>query len=186
MSWIDIIDNDAAQGELADVYQRLIETRGKTSNIMRVQSLNPEAMDAHLDLYLAVMFDDSGLTREEREVIAVAVSSANDCPYCITHHANALKAYWRDDEKVDRFAANPALFDGLDDRQRILVDYALQVTANPGATTEATVDEMRTAGLDDEEILCANLVVSYFNFVNRIALGLGVAATEQEAEGYEY
>ncbi len=186
MTWIDTIDEEAAQGELADVYQKLISTRGKASNIMRAQSLNPEAMDAHLDLYLAVMFDDSGLSREERELIAVAVSAANDCSYCITHHANALSAYWGDDEKVARFAANPALFDGLDDRQRLLADYALQLTAQPSALTEAVVEELRAAGLDDDEILCANLVVGYFNFVNRIALGLGVGTSSDEADGYNY
>ena len=186
MSWIEIISEHDAGGELGEVYSRLADERGKVSDIMRSQSLKPEAMAAHLDLYLAVMFDDSGLTREERELMAVTVSVVNTCPYCITHHVEALRTYWRDDRRVDAFVENPVLFDDLDDRQRALVDYALQITKKPSSAAEATIDGLREMGLNDEEILCANLVISYFNFVNRIALGLGVDASDGDVEGYEY
>lgn len=81
MSWIEIIDEQAARGRLAEVYERIVGNRGRVANIMRVHSLDPEAMNAHLDLYLAVMFRRSGLSREEREIIAIAVSVANRCPY---------------------------------------------------------------------------------------------------------
>lgn len=186
MSWIDVIDEQAAEGRLAEVYDRIGGKRGKVANIMRVHSLKPEAMDAHLDLYLAVMFETSGLTRENREVIAVAVSAANDCPYCITHHAEALNAYWRDDERLEAFVDDPFGYQGLDDRQRVLVDYALQLTDQPAGISQTAIEELRAAGLDDEEILCANLVAGYFNFVNRVALGLGVDFSDREAGGYEY
>ena len=186
MTWIDTIDEDAASSPLADVYARIVDERGKISNIMRAQSLQPEAMDAHLDVYLSVMFDDSGLSREEREMIAVSVSVANDCPYCIEHHAEALATYWRDKERLDNFIRNPALFDDLDDRKRALVDYALQLTGQPSAITDETIDALRDVGLDDDEILSANLVVGYFNFANRIVLGLGVASSDGEVGGYEY
>ena len=186
MSWIDVIDEQSAEGELDEIYDRIASERGKVSNIMRVQSLSPKAMEAHLDLYLSVMFDDSGLTREEREIIAVAVSAANDCPYCIGHHAEALSAYWGDDQQVANFANNPALFDGLDQRQRTLVDYALRLTGQPSSVSKPAIEELRAVGLEDDEILCANLVIGYFNFVNRIALGLGVEYTEEEMAGYDY
>lgn len=186
MSWIDIIDEDDAEDQLEQLYSRIAGERGKVSNIMRSQSLNPEAMEAHLDLYLAVMFDDSGLSREEREIIAVAVSATNDCEYCIEHHARALMAYWNDRERIDQFVESPVLFEDLDERQRALVDYALQITERPSRNTEEAVAGLREIGLEDDEILAANLAASYFNFVNRIALGLGVELTEEDATGYEY
>ncbi|MDQ3522084.1 MAG: carboxymuconolactone decarboxylase family protein, partial [Gemmatimonadota bacterium] len=63
-------------------------------------SLHPAAMQAHMDLYMAVMFQRSGISREERELIAVVVSAANRCAYCVSHHAAALNAYWKDQERV--------------------------------------------------------------------------------------
>ena len=186
MSWIDIIDEEDAEGRLKEVYDRVAGARGKVSNIMRVHSLKPEAMDTHMELYKAVVFGKSGLSREEREVVATAVSVANECPYCVHHHAEALRAYWRDDARVDAFATEPRTFEGLDERQRALVDYALVLTDDPRDVEESHIEALREAGFDDEEILCVNLVTSYFNFVNRIALGLGVGFDVDEVKGYEY
>lgn len=103
MAWIRTIDESDADEQLAPVYDRLAKDRGKISNIMRVQSLQPTAMQAHLDLYLSVMFGRSGMSREEREMIAVTVSAANRCDYCVAHHAAALNAYWRDTGRLKEF-----------------------------------------------------------------------------------
>ena len=73
MAWIDEVGVDDAEGKLDEIYAELIEKRGKVSNILKVHSLNPEAMANHLDLYMTVMFGKSGLTRVEREAVAVVV-----------------------------------------------------------------------------------------------------------------
>lgn len=185
MAWIDIIDESAATGALKDVYDDIAQRRGKLSNIMRVHSLHPGAMQAHMELYLRIMFDRSALPREERELLAVVVSAANECPYCIRHHAEALRAYWKDDARVAQAARDYTALD-LPERTRALLDYAHRLTRAPGAITEADLERLRAAGLSDRDILDVNLVTSYFNFVNRIALGLGVAFTEDEAQGYKY
>ncbi|MFO8133128.1 MAG: peroxidase-related enzyme [Thermoplasmatota archaeon] len=185
MSWIETIDDEDATGELKESYDRARDRRGKLSNIMRVQSLNPEALQAHLDLYMSVMFGPSGLSRMERELIALAVSAANGCPYCVRHHAEALQHYWDDEGRVQRFVDDPAAVD-LSERRRCMVEYARALTLQPSEICEDAVTRMREQGLSDEDILTVNLVVSYFNFVNRIALGLGVEFTEEEASGYRY
>ena len=87
MSWIEEIEVDAADGKLADIYAKLIKQRGKVANILKVHSLNPTAMGNHLDLYMTLMFGKSGLSRREREAIAVVVSASNNCAYCVRHHA---------------------------------------------------------------------------------------------------
>jgi uncharacterized peroxidase-related enzyme len=68
---------------------------------------------------------------------------------------------------------------------RSLVEYAVKLTRTPHEVTEADVIALREAGLADDDILLVNLIVAYFNFVNRIALGLGVAYSEAEVEGYK-
>lgn len=185
MTWIRTIEEPNAEGELARVYEHIRTERGKLSNIMRSQSLNPAAMQAHMDLYMAVMFRRSGLTREERELVAVVVSAANRCDYCVGHHAAALTAYWKDPERVRALAVDRASLE-LPPRARAMADYAETLTRTPDRVTEADVAALRAAGLTDEEILGVNLVTAYFNFVNRIALGLGVAHSEEEVGGYHY
>ena len=95
MSWIEEIDENKASGDLRKVYESIGSARGKVSNIMKVHSLNPGAMQRHLELYTHLLFGASGLTRAEREAIALAVSAANGCAYCVNHHREALEALER-------------------------------------------------------------------------------------------
>lgn len=183
--WISTIEPDAAEADLQRLYERIASSRGKVSDIMRVQSLRPNAMAAHLDLYLELMFGASSLSRDEREAIAVAVSAANGCDYCVAHHRAALMAYWRDETRVARFADDPASAD-LPPRLDAMVRYARKLTDSIHGLEDTDVDALRGVGLTDEEILHVNLIVAYFNFVNRIAVGLGVAPRAEEVAGYRY
>ena len=104
MSWIEQVEVSEADGKLAEMYDALIEQRGKVSNILKVHSLNAEAMGNHLDLYMTLMFGKSGLSRLEREAIAVVVSANNDCAYCVNHHAEALRHYLKDEDTLNLLA----------------------------------------------------------------------------------
>lgn len=183
--WISTIEPDAAEVDLQRIYERIASSRGKVSDIMRVQSLRPNAMAAHLDLYLELMFGASSLSRDEREAIAVAVSAANGCEYCVSHHTAALLAYWRDEDRVRRFAADPHGV-VIPARLEAMVRYAVKLTRSPASMQESDVTVLRDHGLSDEEILHVNLVVAYFNFVNRVAEGLGVTPKPEEVAGYQY
>ena len=184
MAWIDLIDEDAATGDLRDVYDQIIDARGKLSNIMRVHSLNPAAMQAHMDLYQELLFGRSGLRRAEREALATVVSAANACAYCTRHHAEALNAYWKDRDRVDQLIDDYRSVE--DERLQAMLAYGATLTRTPDAVSEADVEALRKAGFSDRDILDINLITSYFNFVNRIAEGLGVTFTEDEAAGYDY
>lgn len=151
---------------------------------MQVQSLHPKAMTAHMGLYMAIMVGKSGLSREEREMIAVAVSATNGCEYCVRHHGAALLAYWKDPERVERFSADP--LSEREGRMAAVIVYAVELTRSPGAVDEKHIRDLREAGLGDEEIVGVNLIVSYFNFVTRLAEGLGVEVTDEEVSGYRY
>ena len=81
MAWIETISDAAATGRLAEIYGRARERAGRVFHILRLQSLNPAALDASIQQYLAIMHGDSPLTRVQREMLAVVVSRANDCHY---------------------------------------------------------------------------------------------------------
>jgi len=183
MSWIEEIEVNEAEGALADTYAQLIERRGKVANILKVHSLNPAALGNHLDLYMTLMFGKSGLSRMEREAIAVVVSASNECEYCINHHTESLRHYLDDEEALNMLATADGL-ETLEPRLSNIVRYSEKLTTAPGAMTESDLGELRAEGLSDRDILDLTLIVGYFNFVNRIAMGLGVAYSAEELSGY--
>jgi len=183
MSWIEEVDVSEAEGKLAEMYAALIKQRGKVSNILKVHSLNPGAMGNHLDLYMTLMFGKSGLSRGEREAIAVVVSANNDCEYCVNHHAEALRRYVKDEDTLNMLMTADGL-ETLEPRLSNIVRHAEKLTNAPVAMTESDLGELRAEGLSDEDILDLTLIVAYFNFVNRIALGLGVTFSAEEMSGY--
>ncbi len=185
MAWIRTLDENEADDELRAVYQRVKGNRGRISNILAVHSLHPQALQAHMDLYMAIMFKDCELSREQREMIAVVVSTANRCAYCVQHHAEALAHYWKDDEKLSLFLEDFWAVE-MGEAMQAVLQYAHQLTASPHTVVERDVEHLRDLGWSDQAILNLNLIVSYFNFVNRIALGLGVPFTPDEVRGYRY
>jgi len=81
MAWIKIVEEQEAYSKLSEAYEKVAAARGRVANILKVHSIHPEAMTAHLALYRELMFGRSELTRPERELIAVAVSVVNHCHY---------------------------------------------------------------------------------------------------------
>ena len=81
MAWIDIIDEENAEGSLKEQYDQLIEPWGGVDNILKIHSLNPESLAAHVQLYKTLMYGKSPLRRTAREMIALVVSAINQCHY---------------------------------------------------------------------------------------------------------
>ncbi len=185
MAFIEVIPEEKAEGKLKEIYDNLVSTRGKIAEVHKIQSLNPESIINHMDLYMTVMFGKSPLRRVQREMIAVVVSKANNCNYCQVHHAEAVNHYWKDDKKVAQLKQDYTTLD-LTLQDKILCDYAWDLTKNPGNETEKNyINPLKKEGLSDRAILDATLVIAYFNFVNRIVLSLGVHL-EENAGGFNY
>ncbi len=81
MAWIKMVEPAEAEGELKGEYEQAVKRTGKVFNILKVQSLNPAALRASMQMYLATMYGPSGLSRAEREMLATVVSWANHCFY---------------------------------------------------------------------------------------------------------
>ncbi len=185
MSWIQVVDPESAEGTLANVYEEVGRRRGEIADIHQVQSLNPEAMKAHLDLYMAIVYRKGGLSRAQREMIGVAVSSFNRCPYCVAHHAEALAHYEKAPEVVEGVKENYREAP-LRAEDRAMLDYAAKLTTSPWAMTPEDIEDLRKTGFEEGEILDINLIASYFNFVNRVVHGLGVELEPEEERIYRY
>ena len=81
MPHIRLIDEGEAEGPLEEEYDAAVERAGKVFNILKAMSLNPRVLQASMQLYRAIMFGESGLSRRERELLATVTSSAQDCYY---------------------------------------------------------------------------------------------------------
>lgn len=186
MPRIEVIDYKNATGRLLDIYDEIIQKRGKLAEVHKIQSLRPESIVKHIDLYLEIMFSRSELSRANREMMAVVCSVANGCEYCRIHHSVALNHYWKDDKKIN-LLINDFRQAGLNKQQLALCHFARQLTIHPtGFDNDPTIAGLKTAGFSDPAILDATLVVAYFNFVNRIVLALGLEGSDEEVKDYKY
>ena len=186
MARIKVIQHEEAEGELKSVYDDLIVKRGQLSEVLKIQSLHPSSIKSHTAFYMDIMFSKTQLLRAEKELIAVVVSVANGCVYCQTHHGVALNNYWKDNSRIDRLKKDYNTAD-LSQKEIALCDFAVHLTQNPAAHEQQNfTSPLKDKGLADAAILDVVLVTSYFNFVNRMVLSLGVQLEEHKGEGYKY
>lgn len=177
-AWVRIVEPEEAEGELKAVYETTLGKRGALAAVHKIHSLHPETLTAHMALYMELLFGRSPLSRREREAIAVAVSRTNGCAYCVAHHSEALARYEKDPKALE--AVREGWWSRIDARTAALCSYAELLTQSPSRVRESDVEALRREGFDDRAILDAAQIAAYFNFVNRLVLGLGVRL---EADG---
>ena len=186
-AWIRMIEDQDADPELLEVLKLARTPHGTVDNVMRVHSLRPNTMKRHVILYRAALHDDANtLPMWLQEVIGSYVSLLNDCDYSYANHWANAKHLMGDDAKAD--AAESALKnrkpeDAFDGKTLALLRYAQKLTLTPGEMVREDVTALTEAGVDDGEILEANQIIGYFNYVNRCLNGLGVT-TEGDIVGY--
>ncbi len=186
MARIKVIQHEEAEGELKSIYDDLVVTRGQLSEVLKIQSLHPSSIKSHTAFYMDIMFGKSALSRAEKEMIAVVVSVVNGCMYCQTHHGTALNNYWKDESRIEQLKSNYN-HAGLSEKEVAMCHFSVHLTQYPAAhENEDYTQQLRNKGLDDSAILDVVLVTSYFNFVNRMVMALGVQLEEHKGEGYKY
>ncbi len=186
MSRINVIQYEQASGELKNMYDEIIGKRGRLSEVLKIQSLHPASIQSHMQLYLDIMFSQSPVSRAEREMIAVVVSTANGCGYCQVHHSAALHNYWKDENRLHVFIENYQNA-RLSVRELAMCKFAFHLTKEPQAHANTDFTQnLKNEGLDDRSVLDVVLVTAYFNFVNRMVLGLGVDLEHEQGAGFKY
>ena len=186
-AWIKMIDETEANADLLDALDMARTPHGTVNNVMRVHSLRPNTMRGHVILYRAALHDDANtLPTWLQETISSYVSILNGCDYSLANHWANASHLIGDQARADKIrlaldAHQPeTVFDG---RELALMRYAEKLTLRPADMCEQDAEILRAAGLDDGEILEANQIICYFNYVNRSLNGLGVT-TANDVIGY--
>lgn len=186
-AWIRMLSDKDADETLSAALDLARTPHGTVDNVMRVHSLRPATMVGHVKLYRACLHDDTNtIPMWFQEVISAYVSVLNDCAYSYANHWKNAAHLMADPDLAKRAevalqARTPE--DAFDGAQLELLRYAEKLTLRPGQMVKADVTALREAGVDDGEILEANQIVGYFNYVNRLLNGLGVT-TQGDVVGY--
>lgn len=157
--------------DVQELYAKMREKPGFVPNVYRAYSLRPEQLRGFIALYDAIMMGESGLTKAEREMIAVAVSSYNHCFYCMVSHSAVLRVRSGDPILADAIGANYRAAD-LEPRQRAMLDFAIKITVASDQCSDEDIQQLRTHGFSDEDIFDIVQVASFFNYSNRAATAL--------------
>ncbi|MDB5414902.1 MAG: peroxidase [Rubritepida sp.] len=184
ISWLDLGKPPKPSVEIKALLDRTQEKLGYVRNGQLAVLHRPSLVLGQDALSRAATQDpDSALSRRERELIALVVSSENRCEPCVFGHAAALREITGDPVLVDRIAVNYR-HAGLPPRERALADYALKITRRPGEIEPEDLEALRAAGLTELAILDAAAVAAYFNFSNRINSALGVAPNPEASSAH--
>jgi len=186
-AWIDMISDDDANDALLDVLKLARTPHGTVDNVMRVHSLRPNTMRGHVVLYRAALHDEiNTIPTWFQETISSYVSILNDCPYSLANHWANARHLIDDADRSD--AIEKALYQrrpetAFDGGELALLRYTEKLTLHPGSMVQQDVQLLKDAGIPDGEILEANQIICYFNYVNRCLNGLGVT-TDGDVVGY--
>jgi uncharacterized peroxidase-related enzyme len=178
MTWIDTISYPDSDGELRELYDRIKGPDDNVDNIMLAHSLRPHSMRGHMTLYKYVLHHPRNtLSKSYLETIGVYVSSLNNCDYCVEHHFAGMARLIGDDDRSATIrlaleARTPE--DAFEGAELAGLRYAAKLTTAAHSVHSDDIEALRSAGLDDGQILEINQVTAYFAYANRTVLGLGI------------
>ena len=154
--------------EIAAYFAKCKEKLGFVPNVLRAYAFDNKKLQAFIDMVDDLMLGDSGLSKLEREMIAVAVSSVNHCHYCLTAHGAAVRQRSGNPELGELIAQNYRAA-RLDKRQKAMLDFAVKLTEHPDKIEEADRKTLRQAGFSDRDIWDIAAITGFYNMSNRIA-----------------
>jgi uncharacterized peroxidase-related enzyme len=147
------------------------EKLGLLPNVLRAYAFRPAKLKTFVGFYNELMLGESGLSKLEREMIAVVVSSTNHCFYCIAAHGQAVRELSGDPELGEMLVANYRVAK-LSRRHRAMLDFAYKLTVRPAEVDEADRAALRKAGFGAAEIFDIADTAGFYNMSNRVAIGL--------------
>ena len=158
----------APSDAMAAYFKKCEEKLGFVPNVLRAYAFDMGKLEAFVAMYNDLMLAPSGLSKLEREMIAVAVSSVNRCYYCLTAHGAAVRALSEDPVLGELMVMNFRAA-RLSPRERAMLDFAVKLTAEPWAIEEADRAALRKAGFSARDIWDIAAVAGFFNMSNRVA-----------------
>lgn len=172
-SALDLALPDPLPDDVAELFSKCQDKLGLIPNVLVAYAHRPEKLRAFSLMYNDLMLGKSGLSKLEREMIAVAVSSRNKCWYCLVAHGAQVRMLSGDPSLGEALAMNWQYAD-LDRRQRTMIAFALKMTTNSADIDDADRAGLRDAGFSEEDIWDIGATASFFNMSNRMASAIGM------------
>ncbi len=154
-----------------------VEKLGMVPNVLRAYAFDIDKLNAFTAMYNDLMLGESGLSKLEREMIAVVVSSINRCYYCQVAHGAAVRQLSGNPELGEQMVMNYRVAE-LDARQRAMLDFAALLTTASATVEEADRQKLRDAGFSDRDIFDIASVAAFFNMSNRVASAVDMRPNE--------
>lgn len=154
-----------------DLFARIAAVREKTGfvpNVFLALARRPDEFRAFFAYYDALMLRDSGLSKAEKEMIVVATSGANQCPYCVVAHGALLRLFSKNPRLGDQVAINHRQAE-LSPRQRVMLDAALKLATSPQEFGEGDVEQLLAQGFSREDVWDIGAITALFALSNRMA-----------------
>ena len=164
-----------------DIRARMLEVQEKAGfipNVFLTLAHRPDEFRAFFAYHDALMLRESGLTKAEREMIVVATSGANQCPYCIIAHGAILRVYAKNPLVADQIAVNYRKAD-ITDRQKAMLAFALKVATRSADLVDADYAALRVHGFSDEDIWDIGGIAAFFALSNRMADVIGMRPNDE-------
>jgi uncharacterized peroxidase-related enzyme len=165
---LDLPIVDPLPEETAKYFAICEDKLGMVPNVLRAYAFDTTKLNAFTAMYNDLMLADSGLSKLEREMIAVVVSSINKCFYCLTAHGAAVRELSGDPELGEMMVMNWRVA-ALDARQTAMLAFAEKITKASAEITEADRQALRDVGFSDRDIWDIANVAGFFNMTNRVA-----------------
>jgi uncharacterized peroxidase-related enzyme len=154
--------------ELLDYFRACEEKLGFIPNVLKALAFDNKKLKNFIEMVDDLMLGESGLSRLEREMIAVAVSAVNHCHYCLTAHGSAVRYRSNDPVLGDTIEHNYRAA-GLTPKQKAMLDFAVKLTEAPDKIENSDRDLLRQLGFTDRDIWDISAVAAFFNMSNRLA-----------------
>ena len=177
MAFIKLFKFQESTGLLKKEYEKGIRRAGRIWNILTIQSQTPEILRDSMRLYNSTMFGNLEISRFDRELLAVITSISNECEYWIRAHLYDLRSETKDQKLVDEIADSWKK-SSLTKEQKTLCLFAEKLTLTPGKVTKKDYKNLRNNNFNDKAISEIVQVISYFNYINRVADGLGLESED--------
>lgn len=155
--------------ETQKYFQICLDKLGMIPNVLTAYSQNLKQLEGFTRLYNELMLGEGELTKLEREMVAVVVSSENKCYYCLVAHGAAVRVLSGDPQLGEHLVMNYRSAP-LDLRQRAMLDFASHLTRSPATTSEEQVQALRDAGFSDRAIWDLSNLIGFYNMTNRVAI----------------
>ena len=164
----DNIEIGKLKKETQDYFKQCEESLGFVPNVLLAYAHDEVKLDHFMGFYNNLMLGDSGLSKLEREMIAVVVSSHNRCYYCMVSHSAAVRKISKDPILGELLVMNYRAAE-LSNRHIAMLDFAWKLTENPHKITDADREHLKDEGFDEHDIWDISAVASFYNMSNRMA-----------------